>query len=45
MSAAGTELDRAIGAELAGLRDTGTYKRANVLTSPQGPVVEMEGRG
>src|ERR1700693_214487 len=45
MSVGGTELDRAIGAELEGLREAGTYKRANVLRSPQGPVVEMEGRG
>jgi glycine C-acetyltransferase len=45
VSAAGTELDRAIGAELEGLRGAGTYKSANVLVSPQGPVVEMEGRG
>jgi glycine C-acetyltransferase len=45
MSAAGTELDRAVGAELAGLHEAGTYKRANVLLSPQGPVVQMDGRG
>ncbi len=45
MSVAGTGLDRAIGAELDGLREAGTYKRPNVLRSPQGPVVEMEGRG
>jgi glycine C-acetyltransferase len=38
-------LDRDLGAELDGLRDTGTLKRFNVLTSPQGPVVEMAGRG
>jgi glycine C-acetyltransferase len=31
--------------ELEGLRKTGTYKTFNVLSSPQGPVVEMEGRG
>ena len=42
---AGAELDRAIGAELDSLREAGTYKHANVLRSPQGPVVEMEGRG
>jgi glycine C-acetyltransferase len=42
---AGQELDRAIGAELDGLREAGTYKRFNTLTSPAGPVVEMEGRG
>src|SRR6266487_5130461 len=45
MSAAGTGLDRAIGAELDDLREAGTYKRANVLRSPQGPVVQMDGRG
>jgi len=45
VSTAGTELDQAIGTELEGLRGAGTYKRANVLTSPQGPVVQMEGRG
>ncbi len=38
-------LDRALGAELDRLREAGTYKRFNVLASPQGPVVEMEGRG
>ena len=42
---AGHELDRAIAAELEGLRQAGTYKRFNTLLSPQGPVVEMEGRG
>jgi glycine C-acetyltransferase len=31
--------------ELDGLRDAGTYKRFNVLESPQGPVVRMAGRG
>ena len=45
MSIAGSELDQALGEELAGLRGAGTYKAANVLVSPQGPVVEMEGRG
>jgi glycine C-acetyltransferase len=45
VSAAGTELDQAIGAELDGLREAGTYKHPNVLQSPQGAVVEMEGRG
>ena len=39
------ELDRGIAAELDGLREAGTYKRFNTLLSPQGPVVEMEGRG
>src|SRR2546427_10322310 len=31
--------------ELDSLREAGTYKRFNTLLSPQGPVVEMEGRG
>ncbi len=34
-----------IAAELAALREAGTYKRFNELRSPQGPVVEMAGRG
>src|SRR5262245_64101223 len=38
-------LDERLGAELARLREAGTYKRFNTLSSPQGPVVEMEGRG
>src|SRR5689334_10658643 len=38
-------LDDRIGAELERLREAGTYKRFNTLCSPQGPVVEMEGRG
>ena len=45
MTVAGEELDRAAAAELDGLRGAGTYKRFNTLCSPQGPVVEMEGRG
>lgn len=32
-------------AELARLRESGTYKSFNTLNGPQGPVVEMEGRG
>ncbi len=32
-------------AELDRLREAGTYKRFNVLESPQGPVVQMVGRG
>jgi glycine C-acetyltransferase len=31
--------------ELDGLRSAGKYKRFNTLQSPQGPVVEMAGRG
>jgi glycine C-acetyltransferase len=42
---AGKELDRAVAAELDALREAGTYKRLNTLVSPQGPVVEMDGRG
>ncbi|HEY6016941.1 MAG TPA: glycine C-acetyltransferase [Gaiellaceae bacterium] len=38
-------IERELGAELDALRAAGTYKRFNVLRSPQGPVVEMEGRG
>ncbi|HET7555601.1 MAG TPA: aminotransferase class I/II-fold pyridoxal phosphate-dependent enzyme, partial [Gaiellaceae bacterium] len=38
-------LERQLGAELDGLREAGTLKRFNELRSPQGPVVEMAGRG
>ena len=38
-------LDDQIGAELDALREAGTFKRFNALESPQGPVVEMAGRG
>ena len=38
-------LKEKVGNELDGLREAKTYKRFNVLTSAQGPVVEMEGRG
>jgi glycine C-acetyltransferase len=38
-------LDARLGAELDALRQAGTYKRFNTLSSPQGPVVEMAGRG
>ena len=34
-----------IGAELAALRDAGTFKQFNTLESPQGPIVRMGGRG
>jgi len=34
-----------VGAELDGLREARTYKSFNTLESPQGPVVEMAGRG
>jgi glycine C-acetyltransferase len=40
-----TVLEERLRAELEGLREAGTYKRSNTLLSPQGPVVEMEGRG
>ena len=38
-------LDDRLRSELDALREAGTYKRFNRLLSPQGPVVEMEGRG
>jgi glycine C-acetyltransferase len=38
-------LERELGAELHGLREAGTLKHFNELRSPQGPVVEMAGRG
>jgi glycine C-acetyltransferase len=38
-------LDERLGAELEALREAGTYKRFNTLTSPQGPLVQMVGRG
>ena len=38
-------LQQAVTAELEALREGGTYKRFNTLLSPQGPVVEMAGRG
>ena len=34
-----------IGSELEALKAAGTFKRFNTLLSPQGPVVEMDGRG
>jgi glycine C-acetyltransferase len=40
-----TVLEERLRSELEGLREAGTYKRSNTLLSPQGPVVEMEGRG
>jgi len=40
-----TTLDDRLAAELDRLREAGTYKRFNTLSSPQGPLVEMEGRG
>jgi glycine C-acetyltransferase len=38
-------LDERLGAELERLREAGTYKRFNTLSSPQGPLVQMEGHG
>jgi glycine C-acetyltransferase len=38
-------LQQSVAAELEALREAGTYKRFNTLLSPQGPVVEMAGRG
>jgi len=38
-------LQRSVATELDALREAGTYKRFNTLLSPQGPVVEMAGRG
>jgi glycine C-acetyltransferase len=38
-------LDEQVGTELDALREAGTFKRFNAIESPQGPVVEMAGRG
>ena len=38
-------LERELGTELEALRGAGTLKHFNELRSPQGPVVEMAGRG
>ncbi len=40
-----TVLKEQVGAVLDDLRETRTYKSFNTLESPQGPVVEMAGRG
>jgi glycine C-acetyltransferase len=40
-----TTLDRQVGSELDALRHAKTYKRFLTLESPQGAVVQMEGRG
>ncbi len=45
MKVAQSTLDADLRAELEGLREAGTLKRFNELRSPQGPVVEMAGRG
>jgi glycine C-acetyltransferase len=45
MSVMADGLTDQLGAELEGLREAGTLKHFNTLCSPQGPVVEMEGRG
>jgi glycine C-acetyltransferase len=38
-------LEAQLGAELEAMDEAGTLKRIPVLRSPQGPVVEIEGRG
>ena len=38
-------LETELRTELDGMASAGTLKRIPVLTSPQGPVVELEGRG
>ncbi len=38
-------LHLAVGTQLDELEAAGTYKHFNVIRSPQGPLVEMEGRG
>jgi glycine C-acetyltransferase len=45
MAAQMSSLDTRLGAELEKLSEAGTYKRFNTLASPQGPLVQMEGRG
>ncbi|HUK95362.1 MAG TPA: glycine C-acetyltransferase [Gaiellaceae bacterium] len=45
MTVAAATLTEQLSAELGSLRDAGTLKRFNTLRSPQGPVVEMAGRG
>jgi glycine C-acetyltransferase len=45
MTVVPTSLNEQLRAELDGLREAGTFKHFNTLSSPQGPVVEMAGRG
>ncbi|HZS24226.1 MAG TPA: glycine C-acetyltransferase [Gaiellaceae bacterium] len=45
MTVAQSTLNELLRAELDGLREAGAFKRFNTLCSPQGPVVEMAGRG
>jgi glycine C-acetyltransferase len=45
VTVAQSTLDADLRQELDGLREAGTLKRFNELRSPQGPVVEMAGRG
>ncbi len=45
MTVAPSTLDADLRQELASLHEAGTLKRFNELLSPQGPVVEMAGRG
>ncbi len=40
-----TGLEEALEAELAAMGESGTLKRIPVLDSPQGPLIEIEGRG
>ncbi len=40
-----TSLDVELGAELTAMRDAGTLKSIPLLRSPQGPLIEVEGRG
>ena len=45
MTVAPASLNERAAGGLDGLRDAGTFKHFNTLSSPQGPVVEMAGRG
>jgi len=40
-----TALEGRLQGEIAGFKKDGVYKRLNYIDSPQGPVVQMEGRG
>ena len=40
-----TALEGRLQGEIAGFKTDGVYKRLNYIDSPQGPVVQMEGRG
>jgi glycine C-acetyltransferase len=45
MTPAGESLFTRLGREISELKTQGVYKKLNTLTSPQGPWVEMQGRG